>query len=551
MPPPSDSTIARLIPAEQPQLPPPSAPVPRAPKRQDLPSDAQDSDDNVDDDGGVKPKSIATISTIIPHKVPRLVPMQQSSSSPPIPRRQDVDESDDDDGGVNPALIVKKKKDAEEKKKKKEKEKEKKQSIVTRDPLDDEDEDGGVHKKTKPESKPKTNIKKSPVAAADDDDDDDGVPKREPPKAKPPKVKKVVKKDVDEEVDEDGGRVVKSYNTIRTIMPSQQPRLDHAKKKEASPETADDGSMLTSARPPSTPSSPVSKSFDTVGQIVPKLSANTISMSRSAHPVENHYDTIPTDEERAARVAYATYSPPSYDQASTGADLQLLRTISYREAQHNTPPLMQRRPTLSSSIRSQSNTNEDSSHYSEIVPNEGVINRSYSHTGSIQSASSQSLKQQSLQRSEPTLKENDEEDEETEDTAVETEEEEEDDEEEEEEEEEVKPVRKARIPDKNVSTAFNTLNYLIKPNEAGEITQIKRQRQARFRWFLAYTILNNYHLFDLRKQAQSRLALLRIQRSSLIDDQPYASMRSDPAVAITVTAESPEVRQRTKRYVCR
>ena len=547
MTPPSDSTIARLIPLEQPQLPPPSAPVPRAPKRQDLPSDAQDNDDDFDDDGGVKPKSIATISTIIPHQAPRLVPVQQSSSSPPIPRRQDIDESDDDDGGVNPALIAKKKKNAEEKKKKKEKEKEKKQPIVTRDALD-EDEDGAVHKTKKPDSKPKTNVKKPSVAAADDDDDDDGVPKREPSKKKPPKMQKVVKKDVDEEVDEDGGRAVKSYNTIRTIMPSQQPRLDHAKKKEASPETADDGSMLTSVRPPSIPSSPVSKTFDTVGQIVPKLSANTISMSRSAHRVENHYDTIPTDEERAARVAYATYSPPSYDQAATGPDLQLLRTISYREAQHNTPPLMQRRPTLSSSIRSQSNTNEDSSHYSEIAPSEGVINRSYSHTGSIQSASSQSLKQQSLQKSEPTLKEHDEEeDEETEDTAVETDEEDD----EEDEEEEVKPVLKARIPDKNASTAFDTLGHMIKPNQAREMNQIKRQRQARFRWFLAYTILNNYHLFDLRKQAQSRLALLRIQRSSLIDDQQYASMGSGTPVAITVTAESPDVRQRTKRYVCR
>ncbi len=47
---------------------------------------------------------------------------------------------------------------------------------------------------------------------------------------------------------------------------------------------------------------------------------------------------------------------------------------------------------------------------------------------------------------------------------------------------------------------------------------IKRKR-ARFRWFLAYTMINNYHLFDLRKQGQSRLARLRIERNSLIDQQ--------------------------------
>jgi hypothetical protein len=32
-------------------------------------------------------------------------------------------------------------------------------------------------------------------------------------------------------------------------------------------------------------------------------------------------------------------------------------------------------------------------------------------------------------------------------------------------------------------------------------------------------MINNYHLFDLRKQGQSRLARLRIERNSLIDQQ--------------------------------
>ena len=517
--------------------------MPQVPKRQDMPSDTQGSDDEFDDDGGIKPKSYKTISTIIPHEAPRLLPFQKSSS-PPVPPRWDLDE-DDDDGGINPAVIAKKKKEAEEKKKKKKKQQQQQKPVVVPHLLDDDDEDGGVRpQKAKPKAKPKAKEK----APARSDDDDDGVPMREPAKKKPPKPKKAVKKVVDDDMDDDGGLPVKSYNTIRTIMPSKAPQLGPGTKKEPSPKAADDGSMLTPTRSPPTPSSPVSRSFDTVGQIVPKLSTNATSVSRKTPRVENHYDTIPTDEERAARASYATYAPPPYDQTSNAADLQLLRTISYREAQHNTPPLMQRRPTLSSSIRSQSNTttNEDSSHYSEITPHAGVINRSYSHTGSIQSSSSQSLKQQSLQKSEATLKENKEEEEEdevTEDTSVGTEEEDEEEEEEEEEEvAEAKPVLKKRVPLRDISTAFGTLGHLFDPNLAEEIAQIRRQKQARFRWFLAYTILNNYHLFDLRKQAQSRLALLRIQRSNLMDDQQYVTA-GNGAVLVQLPVESPQVPQ--------
>ncbi|CAF4203929.1 unnamed protein product, partial [Adineta steineri] len=268
-----------------------------------------------------------------------------------------------------------------------------------------------------------------------------------------------------------------------------------------------------------------------------------------------------TDEERTAQLT-AIYSPPSYDQASNSSDVTSLRTISYRQAQHSTPPLTQRRLGGSSSIRSHSNTNDDSSHYSEInndTAQSGIINRSYSHAGSIRSSSNHSIQPQSKQSSQYTLKE----EQPTEESTVETdedddddddddeEEEEEDDEEDDEDEESDIPLQAKKVATPYISTAYNTVGHLVNREEAIRQEKIRKQKQARFRWFLAYTIINNYHLFDLRKQAQSRLALLRIQRSNLIDEQqqqqqqPAAS--SPQPVVLADVPESLSARQRTRR----
>ena len=93
---------------------------------------------------------------------------------------------------------------------------------------------------------------------------------------------------------------------------------------------------------------------------------------------------------------------------------------------------------------------------------------------------------------------------------------------------------------------------MVDPKEARKLEKIRKRKQARFRWFLAYTILNNYHLFDLRKQAQNRLALLRIQRSNLMDEQQQQPAQ---AAAIIPTSQSvptiiaPEIAQRRIQYV--
>jgi hypothetical protein len=587
--PPSISTISKAIPQQQPRLlpvqrssPPSSSPA-RVPKRQDLTDD-----DDEDDDGGIKPPSVSTLAKIIPQQQPRLWPIQQSSpphsqptqgappprpqvpqappalrpqvpqgppplrpqapqgSFPPrVPPRQDiVDDDEDDDGGINPKVIARQRRELEEKKKNKEEAKKKKQLD-----LDEEDDDGGVSKqkqlaaeKKKRELEAKKKLQEQAKARRDqdDDEDDDGGPKRQEPIHKKKPVKTISKSEIlrEEDEDEDGGRIVKTYDTVRMIMPKKQPILNNQRKKSPSPEAdADaDGSMSTTKRA----QQPLLASYDTVGRIVPKVSTDFRRIKE-----DNHYDTIPTDEERAARVN-AVYSPPSYDQASNPNDLHLLRTISYREAQHSTPPLTQRRPTGTPSIRSHSNTNEDSSHYSEITndtAHSGVINRSYSNTGSIRSASNHSIKQ----ASQHTLKE----EQQTEESIVETEEEEE-----EEEEEQEKPLKAKRAPTSNMSTAYETLGYLFKPKEAAEITKARKKKQARFRWFLAYTILNNYHLFDLRKQVQSRLALLRIQRSNLFDDQQQTAAAASVVVpvqksfAISEFPESPGAKRSARmRYI--
>ncbi|CAF1180370.1 unnamed protein product [Rotaria sp. Silwood1] len=594
--PPSISTISKVIPKQAPRLMPlQRTSPPRVPKRED------DTEDYFDDDGGIKPPSISTISKVIPKQAPRLMPLQ-GKSPPRVPKREDIiddddDDDDNDDGGINPQIIAKQKRELEEKKRKKEEAKKKKEEakkkkqLISRDDDDDdggisrtktstkvkpkkkvvkpkyfdddEDDDGGVakqkqiaaeKKKQAIEAKKKKEAQRKALADKDNDEDDDGAPKRQQPIKKKTTTKKISKSDIskDDNFDDDGGRIVKTYDTVRTIIPTKKPVLDNQRKKQASPEAADDGSMLGSRHQQQSQQQQqrLLASYDTVGRIVPKVSTGFGRITE-----ESHYDTIPTDEERATR-ANVIYSAPSYNQTSYSNDIPLLRTISYREAQQSaTPPIAQRR-LVGSSSRSQSNTNEDSSHYSEITTDtaqSGFINRSYSHTGSTKSSSNYSIKQPSKHSSEYTLKEQqteesnveseqEDEEKETEEEAEEEVEEEEDDQEEDEEEEEEekqeheeetqdKSSRKKRKPIPNVSTAYPFISHLVKPTEAGEILKNLKRKQARFRWHLAYTIINNYHLFDLRKQAESRLALLRIQRSNLIDEQQHAAV-----VAAVVTA---------------
>ncbi len=129
------------------------------------------------------------------------------------------------------------------------------------------------------------------------------------------------------------------------------------------------------------------------------------------------------------------------------------------------------------------------------------------------------------------------------------------DEEEEDEHPKDKPSAAKLKPIPNVSTAFHTISHMFKPDVGRTFDEIIRQKRARFRWFLAYTILNNYHLFDLRKQVQSRLARLRIERSNLIDEERHAAAAAADTVADQQPISkagmptSPGIKQRNLKYI--
>jgi hypothetical protein len=73
---------------------------------------------------------------------------------------------------------------------------------------------------------------------------------------------------------------------------------------------------------------------------------------------------------------------------------------------------------------------------------------------------------------------------------------------------------------------------LLLRERAYESVKIRRQKQARFRWFLAYTIINNFSLFHQRKQTQAHLT--RIARNYFIDEQ------EDPSISDSGDEHSPQ-----------
>jgi hypothetical protein len=106
------------------------------------------------------------------------------------------------------------------------------------------------------------------------------------------------------------------------------------------------------------------------------------------------------------------------------------------------------------------------------------------------------------------------------------------------------PARETASSVRNKSNSIDTDDDIQEEDEEVEaraFKKIKRQKQARFRWFLAYTILNNYRLFDLRKQVQSRLARLCTERSNLIDGQCTAASASQQYYIEMEIPESPDV----------
>ncbi|CAM2721891.1 unnamed protein product [Rotaria socialis] len=67
-----------------------------------------------------------------------------------------------------------------------------------------------------------------------------------------------------------------------------------------------------------------------------------------------------------------------------------------------------------------------------------------------------------------------------------------------------------------MSEVYSTVNYLIDRDKTNDHMQLLRRKQARFRWHLAYTLLNNYQIFDQRKGRPRRLIQAYAQRSNCL-----------------------------------
>jgi hypothetical protein len=279
---------------------------------------------------------------------------------------------------------------------------------------------------------------------------------------------------------EDGECIVQPSHTVQMIIPSKQPILyNPIAKQDSSPDNTDDDS-----KPPSK-----------------HKKRSTISTS---------YDTIPKEEEHEPQ-ATTSYCPPSYNLATNPTDLPRSRTTSYHRVAHqSTRPLIPYRPNMSPVLHRHKNTNDDdSSLYSEITcdtTQSAVSNPTYSKVGLIQISSDHSNKQQQ--------KRND-------DTDVESEEEE--------KQEEVELLKSQS----NESTTDTSIEA------EKEKERIKQRKRLRFRWHFLYTILRNYHLFDLRKDVQGRLTRLHLQRSNLIDEQQLSTtIAMQQPQPVTLVAES-------------
>jgi hypothetical protein len=83
--------------------------------------------------------------------------------------------------------------------------------------------------------------------------------------------------------------------------------------------------------------------------------------------------------------------------------------------------------------------------------------------------------------------------------------------------------------------------------------KIQRQKRARFRWFLAYTLLYNCRLFHLRKHAKNPPVGLCTERSHSIDEQNEAAAADfqHPAINVEIPEPSESRPRKTKknRYI--
>ncbi|CAF0929613.1 unnamed protein product [Adineta ricciae] len=216
----------------------------------------------------------------------------------------------------------------------------------------------------------------------------------------------------------------------------------------------------------------LSSSYDEIVESTTNVSDTLVNIKRRQNAVECQFDE---------RKKLVVCCPSSHNATTASKDSYPLRTISNRHAHQNQQPLLPSRPNRSSKIHRADNTddNNENDHYVEIA------------------SATMQLTTQNYSSSEVRLKndliscltdENDHED--TQD--------------------EVRLLH----PKQFVFSGERSED----PERKEEMEKIRKRKRLRFRWHFLYTILRNYHLFDLRKDVQGRLTRLHIQRSSLIDE---------------------------------
>jgi hypothetical protein len=205
----------------------------------------------------------------------------------------------------------------------------------------------------------------------------------------------------------------------------------------------------------------------------------------------SHHDMITIEEKHIIQTATSD-SSTSDSSTSCQSHIYLLRTSSYRKAQHRSPPAVSHRSKIFTSLSSQSSTNDDDSHYHEET-NDKIqtvfMNRLYSVIEAFQSLSNK----QSGERILTQEKHSD--------------------------------------------------NIKIETDE--EKKRRKRRKIARNRWFLAYTLIHNHNLFDLRKGVLTRLISVHSQKSTPNDEQLLTAVITNQESTNTEEAETLRMRRLT------
>ncbi len=308
--------------------------------------------------------------------------------------------------------------------------------------------------------------------------------------------------------DEEGRETINTDQTIRKIIPSKQPMLNNRKSgKQSSSKTTNEGTLSLSEHP----TNPILISSHAMGPEGSKLPGTTENKKSKKTTDKGSYETIPSVDEHPTQVT-TFYALPSDDTTTNPTKLSSLRSISYHQAHHRTPPFVYSRTHISLHSHHRSNTNDDSSHCSEITidtTQSSVSNPSYSKLPLREIPSSHSNKQQINQS-----KQEDETDAET------------GDEDKKEESHLLKSQPTSHPAERTTNQAVANLNEREEnaAADAAEAQRIKRRKRLRFRWYLLYTMIKNYQLFDLRKDADYRLARLYLHRSNLMDEQQFTAV---------------------------